>query len=138
MSTNTNNNGLYNIDDLQHIANELFKTLPNEFPKEISLSPDLNDHPKATKVVETLLSAGNLADFTPNTSLQNPTTAYPSHSPVSGFGGSSSVGNYANTGVTSLYPNTDLGTAYPNDKDFNINNPITGFNDVNLKNGRRP
>ncbi|EJL63914.1 family 2A encapsulin nanocompartment cargo protein cysteine desulfurase [Flavobacterium sp. CF136] len=135
MSTNTNNNGLYNIDDLQHIANELFKTLPNEFPKEISLSPDLNDHPKATKVVETLLSAGNLADFTPNTSLQNPTTAYPSHSPVSGFGGSSSVGNYANTGVTSLYPNTDLGTAYPNDKDFNINNPITGFNDVNLKNG---
>lgn len=135
MSTNTNNNGLYNIDDLQHIANELFKTLPNEFPKEISLSPDLNDHPKATKVVETLLSAGNLADFTPNTSLQNPTTAYPSHSPVSGFGGSSSVGNYANTGVTSLYPNTDLGTTYPNDKDFNINNPITGFNDVNLKNG---
>lgn len=135
MSTNTNNNGLYNVDDLQHIANELFKTLPNEFPKEISLSPDLNDHPKATKVVETLLSAGNLADFTPNTSLQNPATAYPSHSPVSGFGGSSSVGNYANTGITGVYPNTDLGTAYPNDKDFNINNPVTGFNDVNLKNG---
>ena len=135
MSTNTNNNGLYDIDDLQHIANELFKTLPNEFPKEISLSPDLNDHPKATKVVETLLSAGNLGDFTPNTSLQNPTTAYPSHLPVSGFGGSSSAGNYGNTGITSLYPNTDLGTAYPNDKDFNINNPVTGFNDVNLKNG---
>jgi len=135
MSTNTNNNGLYNVDDLQHIANELFKTLPNEFPKEISLSPDLNDHPKATKVVETLLSAGNLADFTPNTNLQNPTTAYPSHSPVSGFGGSSSVGNYANTGSTGVYPNTDSGTAFPNDKDFNINNPITGFNDINLKNG---
>ena len=133
MSTNTNNNGLYNVDDLQHIANELFKTLPNEFPKEISLSPDLNDHPRATKVVETLLSAGNLADFTPNTSLQNPTTVYSSHSPVSGFGVSPSVGNHANTGVSVIYPITDLDTVFPNDKNFNINNPNTGFSDVNLK-----
>ena len=133
MSTNINNNGLYNVDDLQHIANELFKALPNEFPKEISLSPDHNDHPKATKIVETLLSAGNLAEFTPNTSLQNPTTAYPSHSPVSGFGVSPSVGNYANTGVAGLYPITDLDTVFPNDKNFNINNPNTGFNDANLK-----
>ncbi|MCI9846714.1 family 2A encapsulin nanocompartment cargo protein cysteine desulfurase [Flavobacterium pectinovorum] len=133
MSTNINNNGLYNVDDLQHIANELFKALPNEFPKEISLSPDHNDHPKATKVVETLLSAGNLAEFTPNTNLQNPTTAYPSHSPVSGLGVSPSVGNYANTGVAGLYPITDLDTVFPNDKNFNINNPNTGFSDVNLK-----
>lgn len=134
MSTNTNNNGLYNVDDLQHIANELFKTLPNEFPKEISLSPDLNNHPRATKVVETLLSAGNLADFTPNTSLQNPTTAFPSNSPVSGFGVPPSIGSYGNNGVSTLFPNTDLGTS-SNDKSFNINNPITGFNDINLKNG---
>ncbi|PXY46131.1 family 2A encapsulin nanocompartment cargo protein cysteine desulfurase [Flavobacterium hydrophilum] len=133
MSTNTNNNGLYDVADLQHIANELFKALPNEFPKEISLSPDHNDHPKATKVVETLLSAGNLAEFTPNSSLQNPTTTYPSHSPVSGFGVSPSVGNYANTGVAGLYPITDLDTVFPNDKNFNINNPNTGFSDVNLK-----
>ncbi|CAD0000898.1 family 2A encapsulin nanocompartment cargo protein cysteine desulfurase [Flavobacterium chungangense] len=133
MSTNTNNNGLYDVADLQHIANELFKALPNEFPKEISLSPDHNDHPKATKVVETLLSTGNLAEFTPNTSLQNPTTAYPSHSPVSGLGVSPSVGNYANTGVAGLYPVTDLDTVFPNDKNFNINNPNTGFSDVNLK-----
>ena len=72
MSTNINNNGLYNVDDLQHIANELFKTLPNEFPKEISLSPDKNEHPRAVKVAETLLQAGNLGD--PNFSsipLQN-------------------------------------------------------------------
>lgn len=133
MSTNINNNGLYNVDDLQHIANELFKTLPNEFPKEISLSPDLNDHPRATKVVETLLSAGNLADFTPNISLQNPTTVYSSHSPVSGFGVSPSVGNHANTDVSAIYPITDLDTVFPNDKNFNINNPNTGFSDVNLK-----
>jgi len=133
MITNTNNNGLYNIEDLQHIANELFKTLPNEFPKEISLSPNLNDHPRATKVVETLLSARNLADFTPNISLQNPTTAYVSHSPVSGFGASPSVENHANTGVSAIYPITDLDTVFPNDKNFNINNPNTGFSDVNLK-----
>lgn len=132
MSTNTNNNGLYNVDDLQHIANELFKALPNEFPKEISLSPDHNDHPKATKIVETLLSAGNLAEFTPNTGLQDPITAHPSHTPVSGFGVSPSVGNYANTGVAGLYPITDLDTVFPNDKNFNINNPNTGFNDFNL------
>ena len=61
MSININNDGLPNIDDLQLLANELFKTLPNEFPKEISLSPDRNEHPRATKIAETLLSAGNLS-----------------------------------------------------------------------------
>lgn len=60
MSTNTNNAGLPNIDDLQHLANELFKALPNEFPKEISLSPNQSEHPRATKIAETLFAAGNL------------------------------------------------------------------------------
>ncbi|MES2520153.1 MAG: family 2A encapsulin nanocompartment cargo protein cysteine desulfurase [Bacteroidota bacterium] len=55
MNTNINSNNLPNIEDLQHIANELFKALPNEFPKEISLDPSPSEHPRATKIVETLL-----------------------------------------------------------------------------------
>jgi cysteine desulfurase / selenocysteine lyase len=60
MSTNINNIGLPNIDELQHLANELFSALPNEFPKEISLSPNASEHPRASKIAETLLAAGNL------------------------------------------------------------------------------
>jgi len=60
MSINTNNTGLPSIDDLEKLANELFSALPNEFPKEISLSPNTSEHPRATKIAETLLAAGNL------------------------------------------------------------------------------
>ena len=62
MSTNINTagTGLPNIDDLEKLANELFSALPNEFPKEISLSPNASEHPRATKIAETLLAAGNL------------------------------------------------------------------------------
>ncbi|HSD06348.1 family 2A encapsulin nanocompartment cargo protein cysteine desulfurase [Flavobacterium sp.] len=60
MSTNINSTGLPNVDDLQKLANELFSALPNEFPKEISLSPNASEHPRATKIAETLLAAGNL------------------------------------------------------------------------------
>jgi len=55
MNTNINSNNLPNIEDLQHMANELFKALPNEFPKEISLNPSQSEHPRATKIAETLL-----------------------------------------------------------------------------------
>lgn len=60
MNTNTNHLGLPNIEELQQLANELFSALPNEIPKQVSLSPDPNDHPRATKIAETLLNAGNL------------------------------------------------------------------------------
>ncbi len=56
MNTNINSSNLPNIEDLQHIANELFKALPNEFPKEISLNPSPSEHPRATKIAETLLN----------------------------------------------------------------------------------
>lgn len=56
MST-TNTSGLPNIEDMQRLANELFKALPNEFPKEISLNPSASEHPRATKIAETLLLA---------------------------------------------------------------------------------
>lgn len=56
MNTNINSSNLPNIEDLQYIANELFKALPNEFPKEISLNPSPSEHPRATKIAETLLN----------------------------------------------------------------------------------
>src|SRR4051812_45251548 len=65
MSTNINDNGLYNINDLEHLANELFKTLPNEFPKEISLNPSKEEHPRAAKAAEILLHAANGTNNSP-------------------------------------------------------------------------
>jgi cysteine desulfurase / selenocysteine lyase len=145
MSINTNNDGLPNIEDLQLLANELFKTLPNEFPKEISLSPDHNEHPRATKIAETLLNAGNLGGF--NTSplpLQDAATP-PSGAPAfSGFGASPTVANYG-SGASALYPNAGAGfdpqsggspSGIQHGNNVNVNNPQTGFNDVNFNNGR--
>lgn len=146
MSTNTNNTGLYNIDDLQHLANELFKTLPNEFPKEISLRPDRNEHPRATKVAETLLQAGSFN--TPETvplQAQNPLNVQPNS--FGGFGASPSVANYGDTGVSAFYPNTFTGhesqngiskSEIPLGNNVNLNDPQTGFHDINLRNGGTP
>jgi cysteine desulfurase/selenocysteine lyase len=142
MSTNTNNTGLYNIDDLQHLANELFKTLPNEFPKEITLSPDRNEHPRATKIAETLLNTRNL-DSSNTTPLPQDVAVVPSTVPIfNRFGVSPSVVNYG-SGASALYPNAGVGfdpkseispLEIPHGNNVNVNNPQTGFHDINFKN----
>lgn len=142
MSTNINNNGLPNIDDLQNLANELFKTLPNEFPKEISLSPDKAEHPRATKIAETILHTGNLDQFG-QIPAANPSNLPPAPPAFSGFGASPSALNHGNTGAFALYPNAGAGfdpqnknssSGVQENHDLNINDPHTGFHDVNLKN----
>lgn len=147
MSTNTNNNGLPNIDDLQLLANELFKTLPNEFPKEISLSPDRTEHPRATKIAETFLQSGNLNSGAENPISSQNVASSPIASPAfSGFGASPSVANYG-SGASALYPNAGAGfnpqsgvttSGVQEDNNLNLNNPHTGFQDINLKNGGSP
>ncbi|MDR6760102.1 cysteine desulfurase/selenocysteine lyase [Flavobacterium sp. 2755] len=145
MSTNINNNGLPNIDELQNLANELFKALPNEFPKEISLSPDKAEHPRATKIAETILHAGNADQFGQIPAV-SPSSTVPSPPAFSGFGASPSVINYGN-GASALYPNAGAGfdpqnrnssSGVQENHDLNINDPHTGFHDVNLKNGNAP
>ena len=146
MSTNINNSGLPNIDDLQNLANELFKALPNEFPKEISLSPDKAEHPRATKIAETILHAGNVDQFG-QLPVASPSSTPPAPPAFSGFGASPSVLNYGNTGASVLYPNAGAGfdpqsksssSGVQENHDLNINDPHTGFHDVNLKNGNSP
>ncbi|MFH6999553.1 family 2A encapsulin nanocompartment cargo protein cysteine desulfurase [Flavobacterium sp. FlaQc-57] len=147
MSINTNNNGLPNIDDLQLLANELFKTLPNEFPKEISLSPDRTEHPRATKIAETFLQSGNLNSGAENPISSQNAASSPIASPAfSGFGASPSVANYG-SGASALYPNAGAGfnpqsgvtsSGVQEDNNLNLNNPHTGFQDINLKNGGAP
>lgn len=145
MSTNTNPDGLPNIDDLQFLANELFSALPNEFPKEISLSPDRAEHPRATKIAETLLHAGgaNILTPFPTQSPLNVNLAPPS---FSGFGGSPSSASQSSS-ASALYPNAGAGfdpkygipsSGVPEDNALNINNPQTGFYDINLKNSGSP
>lgn len=143
MSTNISNNGLPNIDDLQHLANELFKALPNEFPKEISLSPDKAEHPRATKIAETFLQTGNIGalDQIP---LAIPSNVQPTQHSFSGFGVSPTVSNYENTGAFALPPNAGAGFDPKGEKsssgvqenhDLNMDDPHTGFHDINLNNG---
>lgn len=143
MSTNINNNGLPNIDDLQHLANELFKALPNEFPKEISLSPDKAEHPRATKIVETFLQTGNIGSLD-QIPLAAPLNVQPTQHSFSGFGASPSVSNYENTGAFALPPNAGAGFDPKGEKsssgvqenhDLNMDDPHTGFHDINLNNG---
>jgi cysteine desulfurase/selenocysteine lyase len=125
MSINTNNTGLPSTDDLQKLANELFSTLPNEFPKEISLSPNASDHPRATKIAETLLAARNLGGietvfpashhdavlaqtgYAPLATPTAPSNPLGSPKPLSfgGFGGSPSVAQYGNLGIFAANPN---------------------------------
>lgn len=145
MSTNINNNGLPNIDDLQNLANELFKALPNEFPKEISLSPDKAEHPRAVKIAETILHAGNSDQFG-HIPVVSPSSVPPAPPAFSGFGASPSVINYGN-GASALYPNAGAGfnpqnrnssSGVQENHDLNINNPHNGFYDSNLKNGNSP
>ena len=152
MSTNINNIELPNIDDLQHLANELFSALPNEFPKEISLSPNQSEHPRATKIAEILLAAGNLggvnavfpvsnhdtllaqsgfSPFAVPVELSSPLGVHQSLPSFSGFGGSPSVAQYGN-----LESSSASTAAIPTGNDINIDNPQTGFNDLNLKNSR--
>ncbi|MBS7254749.1 family 2A encapsulin nanocompartment cargo protein cysteine desulfurase [Flavobacterium branchiicola] len=146
MSTNTNTNGLPNIDELQNLANELFSALPNEFPKEISLSPDKTEHPRATKIAETVLQAGNVNAINAFPAY-SPSTVSPALPSFSGFGASPSVANYGNTGASVLYPNAGAGFSPQSEDSFagihhdnglNINNPQTGFYDINLKNSGAP
>ncbi|MFH6967895.1 family 2A encapsulin nanocompartment cargo protein cysteine desulfurase [Flavobacterium sp. FlaQc-28] len=146
MSTNTNDNGLPNIDDLQHLANELFKTLPNEFPKEISLSPDRTEHPRAAKVVETFLQTGNLGSGDPPLSSQSAVNIPSALPAFSGFGASPTVADYG-SGASALYPNAGAGfdpksgvatSGVQEDYNLNLNNPHTGFYDTNLKNAATP
>ncbi len=143
MSTNINNNGLPNIDDLQNLANELFKALPNEFPKEISLSPDKAEHPRATKIAETILQTGHV-DQLEQLPLAIPSNVQPAQHSFSGFGVSPSVLNYGNTGASALYPNAGAGfdpqsknssSGVQENHDLNIHDPHTGFQDINLNNG---
>jgi len=143
MSTNINNNGLPNIDDLQYLANELFKALPNEFPKEISLSPDKTEHPRATKIAETILQTGNIGSLD-QIPLAVPSNVQPTQHSFSGFGASPSVSNYENTGAFALPPNAGAGFDPKGEKsssgvqenhDLNMDDPHTGFHDINLNNG---
>src|SRR6478735_2863838 len=144
MSINTNTTGLPNIDDLEKLANELFSALPNEFPKEISLSPNSSEHPRATKIAETLLAAGNLGGVDAVFPVSNHDTllgqsglaplATPavSASPIGsvqtppsfgGFGGSPSVAQYGKSPGFGGYSNAF--------SDSSIEN-ISQLNDLNL------
>ncbi len=57
MSTNTSN--LPDVQELQRIANQLFKALPEEAPKEISLDP--YKHPRAAALAQSVSGGGNPA-----------------------------------------------------------------------------
>ena len=157
MNINTNQQegllqGLPSVEALQQLANDIFKALPNEFPKEISLNPQ--DHPKANHFAERLyetLQPNSVANtgfgvspsafqhgsvfqpvdsnaFQPQTSLPDPhfanSVAQPS---FSGIGASSS----ALPNIGSIDAKSPLANTLPFDLDFgNILPSINTYSQV--------
>ncbi|MET3125825.1 cysteine desulfurase/selenocysteine lyase [Arcicella rosea] len=156
MNINTNQQesllqGIPSIEDLQQLANDIFKALPNEFPKEISLNPQ--DHPKANhfaeRLYETIQSvpfastglgvspAGfqhgsvfqpltNQAGVQPQTSLPDPHFANAGNQPsVSGFGASPT----ALPNIGTIDAKSPLATTFPFELD--LSNILPSINDFN-------
>ncbi|POY39300.1 cysteine desulfurase [Solitalea longa] len=97
MNTNINNLPEFlDVTDLQNIANQFFKALPENFPKEFSLDP--TKHPKAQGLAEQVLE--NMDTSVITMPLVNPSLG--THTPPSlgGLGASSSA----------VLPNTGSGT----------------------------
>ncbi|MFT3948438.1 MAG: hypothetical protein QM763_15825 [Agriterribacter sp.] len=119
MSTNTNN--LPSVEALQDFANQLFKALPEDAPKEISFDP--YEHPRATAfaksitgegivpgvnipVDDALVQAGAPAPF----ALSDPFGVITAPPAVTGIGMSSSIANYGN--INDISPGTTGGSNY--------------------------
>lgn len=157
MNTNTD---LPDIQDLEKLANELFKALPNELPTEVSLDP--SKHPRARAMADSVLNKKSqfIPDplsfqAVPDQGLQGrqPTvTSAPSYA-ASGTNPSqlASTSGYttnekdtfniekSNQSKSPVIPPSVAGSgASPSylkqGEHFDIKNPETSFNDPNLKN----
>lgn len=147
---NTNTNSLPDINEIQQLANSLFKALPNEAPKEIALNPE--EHPRAKAIAENILdNLNNYQDFHPEL-----TGNFPLY-PAGGFGASPSVSSLDSLNVKhlnnekadiSILHHSSNGGRVPvsvagsgvtpsyigQGEHFNINDPETSFSDNNLDN----
>ncbi len=118
MSTNTNN--LPSVEELQELANQFFKTLPADAPKEISLNP--YEHPRATAFAKSITGEGlvpgvNLpVDETiaplgvqPVATASSPVYGLSAPPSVSGFGASSAHPDFLNHNTLSsgAFPSTE-------------------------------
>lgn len=140
------------VEELQQLANDIFKALPDSFPKEISLNPQ--DHPRANTFAESLYSTfsqnpevdkKNAAQIFNNNSfdIANPQTNFVdpgfvvnqsnSSIPISGFGVSPSAAENLNVFNTGLPYETDLKNIFDSINTFNQTAQfpsVSGLNDV--------
>lgn len=152
MSTNIKpHTGLPDIAELEALANSIFKELPQEVPKQISLNPE--DHPRAKAFVNGVLngSENTAIDHTIVKSLAVPKSA-------EGLGTTAAVTEYvplinnqelsalekgenapfetiSNNGGRISVPVSGSGVSpsyLTQGENFNINNPETGFPDSNI------
>ncbi len=96
MSTNTNS--LPDVEALQHLANQLFKALPEDAPKEISLNP--YEHPRATAFAQSV--SGLAAPLSPGSfpnGLASQDLVQPPASPVSPVGGLAAPPSLSGAGI---------------------------------------
>jgi cysteine desulfurase/selenocysteine lyase len=141
---NINTNFLPDIEQLHKLANEHFRSLPNEFPKDISLNPD--DHPNAKAITKSLIDNANTSGALHTFDISEVIH----HAPISGLGISSPFAaindntfyelpdyafNQEKVPERSYSRDTRTSHSYLRQGDhFNINNPETGFPDQNLVN----
>lgn len=150
MNTNINDRPDFtDITVLQNIANQFFKALPEDVPKEFSLDP--TQHPKAQGIAEQFLGIFNASSI-PN-SIEKPSLGATTPSSLGGFGGSAlSVSPVAGSNLdttthnlspdsnkhyTSGIPNSVAGSGVSpsylsQGNKFNTENPETSFHDENI------
>lgn len=150
---NTNTNSLPNIESLQNLANDLFKALPNEFPKEISLDP--REHPRAKAFAESTAQSFDQSDIlkTQNQfAFTNETPNFSNPLSIGGLGlspaGLSQGQNFGYENQTQGFDQRSIRQTNPpislagsgaspsylkQGEHFNIENPETSFKDSNLK-----
>ncbi|MGC4232596.1 MAG: family 2A encapsulin nanocompartment cargo protein cysteine desulfurase [Niabella sp.] len=114
MSTNTNpSSNLPDVEALQELANQYFKALPDEVPKEISLDP--YEHPRAVAFARSITGTGTIpilnipadevytqSPYQPLTVGSSPVGGLQSPPSATGLGASATADSY--TGLTGIYP----------------------------------
>lgn len=123
MNTNTSPHNLPSVEALQELANQFFKDLPDEAPKDISLNP--YEHPRATAFAKSVTGegAGRQAYF-PTDELTSG-AVFAGASPVSSFVAPPAVGGGGVSPGLPGYGNTE--NVYPSITQGNTHYPLSGY-----------
>lgn len=152
MNTNTNDlHERFDVNVLQDLANQFFKAMPEDLPKEISLDP--TKHPIALGLAGSLIEVINNSGDKNTAEIPASNVIYPQS--VGGFGGSglntslvqegNSVDKYSFLNKNGYYNgempnlserNSGSASYLSHSNNFNSQEPETSFQDENIRGGK--